>query len=55
MKPAEAIGMIVFNRRFGRSIILSHEGGLMFRLQSTHKYPGVRYTTSWGSLKRERS
>lgn len=52
MKPAEAIGLIRYNRRFGRSRIVAHIQGRKFRCMSLDMYPGVTYTTSWGNLKR---
>lgn len=52
MKPAEAVGLIRFNRRFGRSKIVEHVGGRIFRCESLDRHPGVYYTTSWLSLKR---
>lgn len=52
MKPAEAVGLIRFNRRFGRSKIVKHMGGKIFRCKSLERHPGVYYTTSWGSLKK---
>jgi hypothetical protein len=55
MKPAEAIGLIRFNRRFGRSEILEHVRGKIFRCKSLDRHPGVQYTTSWHNLRRRES
>lgn len=52
MKPAEAIGLIRFNRHFGRSRIVEHLGGKKFRCESLDRHPGVHYTTSWLNLRR---
>jgi len=50
MKPSEAVGLIRHNRRFGRSKILSWQGGRTFRCQSLEKFPGVCYVTAWHNL-----
>lgn len=52
MKPSEAVGLIRFNRRFGRSRIVSYEGGKMFKCRSLDVYPGVEYTTGWCNLRK---
>jgi hypothetical protein len=55
MKPAEAIGLLVWNRHFGRSQIVEHLGGRRFRCMTLEKSPGTHYTTSWLNLKRLKS
>jgi hypothetical protein len=55
MKPSEAIGLIRYNHRFGRSEIVEHLGGKKFRCKSLDRHPGVHYTTSWGNLTRRAS
>lgn len=52
MKPTEAIGLVRYNRRFGRSKILEYRGGRVFLCESLDRHPGVRFTTSWLNLRR---
>jgi hypothetical protein len=55
VKASDAVGLIRFNRRFGRSRIVAHVGGKIFRCMSLDKHPGVNYTTSWRNLTRKSS
>lgn len=56
MKPAEAIGMILYSNHFGRCRLIRHEGGKKFLCVSLEKFPGLRFTAAWGAqLKRNPS